>query len=152
MSEEKPKVRVFLSDIFQEFPPSAVRPQMGRPRSPRPMQDDPWHNEWSGDWRTNWPNDWAGNWVNNSSDVRFTSAVNPALLRDLLLRREDFGGIAYSPTSKRVYSFNPSGFSLLQKLQEGVAKASLLSESLTEDDLNEFLVELEKQGIIYERS
>ena len=149
MSEEKPKVKIFLSDIFQEFPPSALRPKMGQPSLPS-SRDDPWHNEWSGDWRTNWPNDWAGNWVNNSSDARFSGALNPALLHDLLLRREDFGGIAYSPTNKRVYSFNPSGFALLQKLQDGVPKTSLLTDSLTEDDLNEFLTELKKQGIIYE--
>lgn len=155
MSDQKPTARIFLDDIFQEFPPHASRSKDCTRESSEPI---PWPGEWRADWRhdwdnwrTNWPNDWAGNWTNNSSDSRFLCNTNTTSLKYLLLRSEDFGGIAYSPKTKCVYSFNHSGFALLQKLQAGMTPKSLISESLTEEDLEAFFAELKKMGIIHER-
>lgn len=129
---EKPAVKIFLSDIFQELPPSPsdVRAEC---------------STWESNWRSDWRLDHHNNWYNNTRTMRH--GVSCTIVGELMLRKEVFGGIAYSPMTRKIYSFNDSGFDIINRLQAGTEKEDVEKGLIATEDLESFIIELAQLGI-----
>lgn len=134
MSDTKPSINVLLTDIMQEFMP--------RGRGPKAYDDWGSANGWPQD---HWPNDHHNVWYHNENRVSPTPQGDD--VRKMLLRKEAFGGIAYSMSTRRVYSFNDSGYEIARKLQEGETPAQLVASGLSQQTMDEFVDSLKALNI-----
>lgn len=100
--------------------------------------------------------DCPGFWIKNEWRLDFTKVIPPHrdaeenALQYLILREEEFGGIALDPTFDRVYKVNPSGYKLLQRMVQAARENRLSgfrSEEHTAEEIDRFTHFLKGAGL-----
>lgn len=118
MSNELPKVELFVSDVSLEFPPAE------RMRETFNIDLNA-HNEaswYSGDWGHDWDDSYSGPGADEYGRPIVPDTIN---IGDIRLREENFGGLVYIPSTRRVLRANKAGFEVIKALQENAVNDQL---------------------------
>lgn len=100
--------------------------------------------------------DWGAEWVHNQWMENYTKTAGRSLARaadpmaSLIMRREDFGGIAFDPISDRVYKVNEAGYALLEEIQTSHREKALhafRSKQFKSEEIEHFIHFLKGAGL-----
>ncbi len=104
-------------------------------------------------------NDWSAQWISNkwiqdyTKSPSWSNGINfhEDVMRHLLMRREDFGGIVLDPTHDRVYKVNNRAYDILEEMV-GVVRSKGLKglvgyKKFQEAELEPFIAFLKGAGL-----
>lgn len=107
---EAMKIELFLESIDQDFSAQTVKAGVGVDESRAGWSN--WNN-----W-TNWDN-WT-NWT-NWNNAALTESPHAAAFRHLRVRQESFGGLAFDPSTRRIYKLDKEAYDALLLLAYNIS-------------------------------
>lgn len=163
MKKERPEIELYMYSMNQEFPvekghatflkrhAEVMQDVTGKLISKQEVGSHTYKiktaaNDWSVQWIHNkWIQDYtkSPSW---SSGIRFGEDV----LKHLVMRKEDFGGIVLDPSNDRVYKVNTPGYELLEEIIEASSKKGLKkfsSRKFRDEEIEPFIYFLKGGGL-----
>lgn len=112
-------------------------------------QDGP-HAEVPPDWSVQWL---SNRWIQNTEQAFDQAAViDPAPLRNLIVREEEFGAIVFDPGNDRVYKVNPAGLNLINQMREqaraGISYSNMRLTGFDGTQIDHFAERMKVAGLI----
>lgn len=162
---EKPSIELYMYSLNQEFPQgkghthflkrrSEVKPGMNHEL----INIEEVESQVFGGKVPRLPQDWSVQWLENRWIENHTKAASMSDddLRDpmeqVMLRREDFGGILFEPATDRVFKLNKAGVKLFEEMRtflKGEKRdiVAFSSQAFGDEDVRRFAAYLEGAGL-----
>ena len=164
--KERPEIELYLYSMNQEFPVKKGHASFLK-RNAEVLQDadgkliskhqsvEQVFNENIGDVAGDWPGQWISNkWIQDyTKSPSWSTGINfhEDVMRHLIMRREDFGGIVLDPTHDRVFKVNTAGYELLKDMVATVhklgVKGLLTSKTYQQAELEPFVAFMRGAGL-----
>lgn len=166
---DEPSIELYMYSLNQEFPVkkghatylkrySELKPSLRgdltlnssiEEQVYRVGKDGP-HVEVPADWSVQWI---SNRWIQNTEQAFDQAAViDPAPLRNLIIREEDFGAIMFDPGNDRVYKVNAAGLNLVNQMREqaraGVGFSDMRLAGFTAAQIEHFADKMKIAGLI----
>lgn len=154
MKEERPEIELYMYSLNQEFPVSEGHKTFLK-------QNSETYVDVSGklvgvehvasqtyNLRKVLPADWSVQWISNTWIQDYTYYPGTGLqeegdpLKNIIMRKEDFGGILFDPINDRVYKVNVPGYRLFQEILESHKKnklAEFRSKEFKPEEIEHFI-------------